>query len=917
MTKLAFLTVSLAALSWANCAAAQTVAQVSPDADKPQEQPEALDPGTIVVTGERIRGQLIVDQPPVAEYDAEDIAAFGGSSIADIIAAIEPSSGSARGDRGGGRPVFLINGIRVSSFREFRNYPPESIAKVEVFPEEVAQRFGFPPDQRVVNIVLKPNYSSTTASLELEAPEDGGYSRNEQELTYLKITDGGRLNFNLDIEDVSPLTEDERGFVVESDIAGVEDEGPFRTLVSDSSSVTATANYVRADIDTGASTSLNATVAREESLGLSGLRDIGGIVSPLETRRKTDTYSFGGAYNRRFGGWQGTFTTDIIRALGDTETDRRDESGYNLAQSNTWTISNNATLTGYPLELPAGEVSTTFDLKLDWKRIESEDTRSDDDLQATRRRLRSGLNISVPITKAGGAWGAIGSLNANFSAGAEDLSDFGGLYDWTAGLNWSPTRTLNFQATRIWREVAPSLTSLGSPRIDSFNVPVFDFATGESVLATVTTGGNPDLVAETQADWKFGANWELPFWENTRLQIDYALNNSRDVTLSSPSYSAAFESAFPDRVTRDTGGELLAIDRRPVTLYRTRSRTLSFGLNTRGTIGKARARSAGGGGSDRRGGPPATGAGGPGAGRAPGGFDPARFREMREKFCATPDTEMPDLALLPERMRERLMGEDGKPDPVKVAEARQRFCSENTERDFEAVRTALCAEPPNIDALPPQMLERLRREDGTIDPERLAAFKQRICTAPGASGGGEARGGRQGNRGGGVPFGPGGNDGRGRYFVSLNHTVALENEIQLAPGGPVFDQLDGEIIGSGAVPRHTTRLEGGLFWGGYGARLSGNYIGETVLRGGGVPGSSDLFFGDLATVDLRLFMNLGQALNKEDGFLKGFRVAFVIDNLFDGKRRVVDSAGDVPDAYDPRRIDPVGRYFGIDLRKQF
>lgn len=881
-----------------------------------------LDPGTIVVTGVRIRGQLITDQPPVAEYDAEDIAAFGGSSIADIIAAIEPASGSARGGRGGGQPVFLINGIRVSSFREFRNYPPESIAKVEVFPEEVAQRLGFPPDQRVVNIVLKPDYSSITAELEFEGPESGGYSRNEQELTYLKITNGGRLNFNLDVEDTSALTEDERGFSVPSSIAGVDDEAPFRTLLSDTYSVEGTANYVRADIDTGASTSLNATVSREESLGLSGLRDVAGTVSPLETRRKTDTYAFAGSYNRRFGGWQGTFTTDVIRALGDTEIDRRDSAGFDLAQSNTWTITNKATLVGYPLELPAGEVSTTFDLGLDWKRIESSDTRSATSLEATRRRLRSGVNVSVPIADEGGAWGAIGSLSANFSLGAEDLSDFGGLYDWTAGLNWSPTRSLNFQATRIWREVAPTLSDLGRPRIESFNVPVFDFVTGESVLATVTTGGNPNLVAETQADWKFGANWELPFWKDTRLQVDYALNNSRDVTLGSPSYSAAFESAFPDRVTRDANGELLAIDRRPVTLYRTKSRVLSFGLNTRGTVGKARE-----GGGDRgagRGGPPGFGGGRPVGGAGAGGFDPARFREMRAKFCASPQGDIPDLSQLPAPMRERLMGPDGKPDPVRVAQARDSFCSENTERDFEAVRTALCADPPNTDALPAPMLERLKREDGTIDPERLAAFKQRICAAPGAAqaapgnaGGPRGGGGGRGGRGGGMPFGPGGDNGQGRYFVSLNHSIALENDIQLAPGGPIYDQLDGEVIGGGAVPKHTTRLEGGLFWGGYGARVTGSYIGEAVLRGSGLPGSSDLFFGDLATIDLRLFAELGQILKKEDGFLKNFRVSLVVNNLFDGQRKVVDSAGNVPDAYDPQRLDPVGRYWGIDLRKQF
>ncbi|MBX7495544.1 hypothetical protein K3172_06695 [Qipengyuania sp. 6B39] len=905
----------MTALGWASLAQAQDVSQ-QPPADTPDAEEPTLDPGTIVVTSTRIKGQLIVDQPPVAEYDAEDIAAFGGSSIADILSAIEPASGSARGDRGGGRPVFLINGIRVSSFREFNRYPPEAVAKVEVFAEEVAQRFGFSPDQRVVNIVLKDDFSSLTAEVEFEMPADGGYSRNEQELGYLKIANGARLNFNLDVEDASLLTEAERGFVVTSTIPGIDDVAPFRSLVSDTSEIEGTANYARAFIDSGASISLNGTVTRSESLGLSGLRDVGGTIAPLETRQTTDSYAFAGGYNRNIGDWQATFTTDVVRALTETEIDRRDAAGFDIANSNTWTITNKATFTGYPIDLPAGEVSVAIDLGLDWRRIDSDDTRTDTSFQGTRRRLRSGVNVNIPIAERGGAWGAIGGLSLNLSGGAEDLSDFGALRDWTAGLNWSPFDNLNLQATRIWREVAPSLSNLGSPRVETFNVPVFDFATGQDVFATIVSGGNPNLVAETQADWKFGANWELPFWENTRFQVDYAINKSDDVTLSSPSFSAAFESAFPDRVTRDPGGDLLAIDRRPVTLFETRSRTLSFGLNTRGTVGKA---SEGGGrGEGGRGGasgPPAGAGERRGRPGGAGGFDPARMQQMRAQFCEAPDGQQPDLSQLPEQMRARLLGPDGQPDPEKVAQARERFCSaENSER-FAAIRTAICADPPNLDALPPQMLERLKGPDGEIDQNRLAQMRERMCAADGAQAGGPPqRGG--GGRGGFSPFGRG-DSSQGRYFVSLNHTINLENEVLLAPGGPLFDQIDGQVIGGGAISRHSTRLEGGLFWGGYGLRLTGRYEGEAVVRGSGLPGSSDLFYGDLATVDLRVWATLGEVFKRDEGWMKGLRVALVFDNVFDGKRRVVDEDGSVPDAFDPRRIDPVGRYLGIDIRKQF
>ena len=32
---------------------------------------------------------------------------------------------------------------------------------------------------------------------------------------------------------------------------------------------------------------------------------------------------------------------------------------------------------------------------------------------------------------------------------------------------------------------------------------------------------------------------------------------------------------------------------------------------------------------------------------------------------------------------------------------------------------------------------------------------------------------------------------------------------------------------------------------------------------------------------------------------------------------ILDENGEVPDAFAPERIDPVGRYFGIDIRKAF
>jgi len=234
------------------CLASQPVfAQSEADAQAPvpvPSQPEQSDnddgvaSGAIIVQGQRLRGQLDVEQAPILELNEEDIQAEGVTSIADLITQITNQTGSSRGRGGGGRPIILINGIRVGSFREFANYPPESLERVEVFPEEVAQRFGFAPDRRVINLILKDNYRNAEVEFEFEGPSRGGYHQREQELNFLQIADGARINVSFEANDVSFLTEDERDIIQTpgsiSDVAGDPAgwkailAGPRRSLIA-------------------------------------------------------------------------------------------------------------------------------------------------------------------------------------------------------------------------------------------------------------------------------------------------------------------------------------------------------------------------------------------------------------------------------------------------------------------------------------------------------------------------------------------------------------------------------------------------------------------------------------------------------------------------------------------------------------
>ena len=168
-----------------------------------------------------------------------------------------------------------------------------------------------------------------------------------------------------------------------------------------------------------------------------------------------------------------------------------------------------------------------------------------------------------------------------------------------------------------------------------------------------------------------------------------------------------------------------------------------------------------------------------------------------------------------------------------------------------------------------------------------------------------------------MPFGRGGRG--GRWNLSLFHTVNFTDLVTIATGGPVRDQLDGDALVAGGVPRHSVELEGGFFYKGVGLRLNGNWSAPATVRSTGAPGSSDLRFGSVFRLDARIFVNLGlqEKLVEKAPFLKGLRIAFDFDNIFDSRQKVTDASGAVPLAFQKDFRDPRGRFMGIDIRKMF
>jgi len=105
---------------------------------------------------------------------------------------------------------------------------------------------------------------------------------------------------------------------------------------------------------------------------------------------------------------------------------------------------------------------------------------------------------------------------------------------------------------------------------------------------------------------------------------------------------------------------------------------------------------------------------------------------------------------------------------------------------------------------------------------------------------------------------------------------------------------------------------------GLGVRLTGKWQSPSDVTDLANP-SGNLHFSGLATVNLRLFANLGQIpkLVLANPWLRGTRVSVSLGNLFNQRVRVTDAADNTPFAYRPGYLDPQGRTVMISLRKVF
>lgn len=813
----AVLLTASAALAWpamAETDAASARAVATAEADQPAEPAAApsdedgydeIDGDEIVVTAPRLAGQLDTDIKAEAELDEAAIASYGVSNVSELLDALAPQTRSGRG-RGGGRPIILVNGRRIGGFGEVRNLPPEAIAKVEVFPEEVALQYGYSADERVVNMVLKPNFRQIAVEGEGGIPTQGGRFQSEIQPSFLMIGENGRLNVNAGWDHKTMLLESERNLDYASDEAGqaLAAGAAARSLLgaSDEYSIDAT---IQRSLNKTTDASVNVRFDQTDSLSLLG-PGVGGADDPLERDSRSRNLTTTASVNGMLGDWRWSLSSNYADADQLTFTDRISGTRDRF-ESSQQTFGGNANLSGTVTDGWAGPIRLSMTGSYSGLRFDSRSDRSGDIVTTDLARDLPSVfgSLTVPLLDPEYDVGNIGRVSLTLSGQVANPSDFESLKSWGANLNWGVTDNLSLIASFNQDEAAPGIQQLGAAPLVTPAVTYYDFSTGQTVQITTTTGGNPFLLAEQRRDLKLGLNWSPPMIEGLNLSVNYNRNKSNDTANSFPLLTPEIEAAFPDRVTRNDEGVLIALDQRPVNFDRAENSQIRWGLNFGKSFGQQEQR-------------------GPGTGR-PGG---------------------------------------GRPEGVGAREGGGRG-------------------------------------DG--------AGRQR-----GGGGGGPRMGGRGGGSGpGGMFGGPQG----GRWQVSLYHTIKLTDKVLIRPGVPELDLLNGSATGNGGGSnRHLFELDGGLFNKGMGVRLSAKYDSGSTVTGGT---AGDLKFGDLATFNLRFFVDLGQKpkLTEKLPFLKGSRLRLAVDNIFDAQRKITDANGIVPLNYQPGYIDPLGRYIELEWRKTF
>ncbi len=887
---------------------------------------EGEDGPDIVVRGSRSQpGAVIGDIPADQQLGPADIRSYGVSSVADLLAELAPQTRSGRG----GAPVVLLNGRRISGFTEIRDLPTEAILRVDILPEEVALKYGYRADQRVVNFVLRPRFRAVTGEIEGRVATAGGRATPQAELDVLKISRGGRINLHLEYQESSALTEAERDialapslFAAPGNIVGTNG-GEIDPLLSARVGSVVTTTGVPASAATTAPTLADFAA----TAGRANLTDQRAVRTLLPAAR---SFSANGIYATNILGDIGAtfnlrFETTDSRGLSGLPTIALTIPGGNSFSPFSRAVALNRTVDGVAgLRQTTGTISGHFGATFNgtisswqWSLVGSydrsdSDTSTDTGFDASGLQARLNANDRTANPFAPISFSQLTALQANravsrSSVGVVDALTNGSPFALPAG----PVavslhvggQSINFDSDSNRAGLAQSARLSRAIVNGQVNVDVPITSRSKDFLGAVgNLSANFNLAYDDFSDFGtlrtlgYGLNWSpiepvriiASVTEQDGAPTPQQLGNPVVTTLNVRVFD--YTRGQNATVTTLSGGNaglvgnFRLVKRLGLTLKPFSKKDINFTasyVDTKVDNPIANFPSA----------TAAIEAAFPGRFTRDGGGQLLRIDARPINFAQTQSSEL------------RYGLNFSVPLKSKIQKQIEAFRAGTGPNPFEGLR------PPG--GRPGG--DRPAGEDG--GPRGTGAGGQGGGGRPGGGFGGGGFGGGGGGR-----FGGGGGGGGGRLQFAAYHTWHFTENVLVSPTGPRLDLLNGDTItASGGQPRHELEGQAGYNNNGLGARLSANWqSGTRVTNAVGGAGQS-LDFGGLATFNLRLFADLGQRLDfvKKHRWARGMRIVLSVDNILDTKQRVTDATGATPVAYQPDYLDPLGRSVRISIRKLF
>lgn len=537
---------------------------------QPHSKPVELDASEIVVTGRKSPRQLDGARP-IDDLSAPRLSTYGARSIAELIERLRQQQG--------GRPFsIVVNGRRIQSLSDINDLPAEALESAQIFSPADAQRFGYAATDRLLNLTFKKNFRTLAADLDGDGSSDGGAKSGSGTLRGVRLAGESRLNSTASTKTAAGLLSSQRPLTDESASSSLINQ----SLIPRSQQFTATF---------GAAIPIGSNVADIGARGerLASSRQMAG--SALIQRDVTESGGINLSYNKTFNGFFLTLLSAVeySRAVSRVQSEGGCKDSFvrrcyrQDLLTTTFGTETESVLSGKIVAVPAGEVRMDVALSRRQSLTYAKDRLNSRQERTSYGTTTSRLNINFPLVAPGTTpLGFLGRVDVIPSIDYNAADGIGGAAGINMGFIWSPSSSLQINASSSRRTVLASNADVNAPEQILVGLTAYDYRTMAIVPIEQIIGGArlpPQIMLERNISTAFNkAVGRVQLAAN----LTFASTEARRPPISLREPTAFLESIFPNRFTRSANGTLVRVDTRPFSAISQSTSTLSASLNLSG-----------------------------------------------------------------------------------------------------------------------------------------------------------------------------------------------------------------------------------------------------------------------------------------------------------------------------------------------